>query len=314
MQLTLKNIQKLLKEKFGIVELIESESASKARFNDRGIVLYKAEYNKIKVALKCFIDIDNEDNLLKAKKEFEYLSLFKSVQGVVNVYGLIVLKEENGKEIGFVLVEDFFTETLGYLIKKSEIFNQKQVLSFTSQMIQTLNVLHYNSEKPLIHCDIKPSNIGIKYINNKAVYILFDFDIAIESNGDREVSFSKLLGLTPEYSAPEILEGINNQKGKDKIISNKADIYSVGIIALQLSCNNKVPAKETLTPMCQSINQKLQRIICPLLMTEPSQRNYDYKQIESVYESEGILNNSYLLIILFIALIVILLGIIALIL
>jgi len=312
MQLTLKKIRKLLKEKFGSIELIESESASISRFNDRGIVLYKGEYNNIKVALKCFIEIDNEDNLLKAKKEFEYLSLFNNVKGVVNVYGLLALKEEEEKEIGFVLIEDYFSETLGYLIKKGEVFNQKQVLNFTYQMIQTLKALHYNPKKPLIHCDIKPSNIGIKYINNKVEYILFDFDIAIESNGDREVSFSKLLGLTPEYSAPEILEGINSKKGNDNIISNKADIYSVGIIALQLSCNNKVPTQDTLAVMCQSLNLKLQKVLCPLLIANPTQRNYDMENIKPNIIPEDILSNNYLLIILFITLIVLLLGIITL--
>ena len=308
MRLTLKEIDNLLKDLFETIELIESESASKARFNESGVVLFKSTYKNKRVALKCFIDIENENNLSKAKKEYNYITGFADVNGVVNAYELIALTDDIDTTFGYIIVEEYFPETLGQFIKKGKLTSHKFLMSFLEQMDRTLIKLHFNNKKPIIHCDIKPSNIGIRNQNNHIEFVLFDFDIAIESNGDREVSFSKLLGLTPEYSAPEILNGINNQYNINNIISNKADIYSVGVIALQLARNKSFIQQGDIENECRQLPLKLQHIIYPLITKNQSERSAVLLNQQETGNLIDFIDKNKLLVLTLLSLVPILLG------
>ena len=124
-------------------------------------------------------------------------------------------------------------------------------------MKQLLHGLAYVHREGLIHRDLKPANIFMVYDRGKRLRVLIgDFGLAIGNSISRRVSRmnSKMVAFssgklkadmpdsatgledlsfeegvgTPTYAAPEQLEG--------KHLSPKADIYSFGIIVVEL-CN-----------------------------------------------------------------------------
>lgn len=74
-------------------------------------------------------------------------------------------------------------------------FPQKTVLRWILQMCDALIYLH-NKEIPIIHCDIKPSNIMLTKDNN---ICLIDFNVSYMICGDNE-----FLGYTEFFSPPEL--------------------------------------------------------------------------------------------------------------
>ena len=90
---------------------------------------------------------------------------------------------------------------------------------------------------PIVHGDLKPSNILLKdgrYPNVK----ITDFGIS-------GIVKEKLIGITPEYSDPEILEKIQN-KIFDIRYDTRFDVYSYGIILCELLWNKKSIKKENI--------------------------------------------------------------------
>lgn len=90
---------------------------------------------------------------------------------------------------------------------------------------------------PIVHGDLKPSNILLKdgrYPNVK----ITDFGIS-------GIVKEKLTGITPEYSDPEILEKIQN-KIFDISYETRYDVYSYGIILCELLWNKKSIKKENI--------------------------------------------------------------------
>jgi hypothetical protein len=100
--------------------------------------------------------------------------------------------------------------TLGYFLT-SQIF---------IQLLECVDYLH-TQNPPLIHCDLKPSNILLKNDKSSGRFVkLTDFGLMVIHKYSKQSHFFDK--GTPKYMAPEV---INNRK-----YNTKADIYSLGVI------------------------------------------------------------------------------------
>ena len=97
---------------------------------------------------------------------------------------------------------------------------------------------------PIIHCDIKPSNIVITPDKDQKIKIL-DFGIAQIVN-EQDGSTNMIMG-TPSYMSPEQIRG--------EKLDTRSDIYSLGVMLHQMLTGNVPYDTTTLTE--QQINQKV---------------------------------------------------------
>ena len=100
------------------------------------------------------------------------------------------------------------------------IENKSLYLSIFSQILCGVNYIHVNGH---VHLDLKPSNILFKGQTVK----IADFGLVKDSNLYLSTE-SVALSFLGRYLAPEC------SKGKGNVISNKADIYSLGMIFFEM--------------------------------------------------------------------------------
>eukprot|EP00668_Euglena_longa_P043689 GGOE01058164.1.p1 GENE.GGOE01058164.1~~GGOE01058164.1.p1 ORF type:complete len:1112 (-),score=260.64 GGOE01058164.1:189-3524(-) len=116
-----------------------------------------------------------------------------------------------------IVMEYVACGSLESLLKKFGKFQESSVQRYTRDIVRGLSYLHNNG---VLHRDVKPANV---LVEQTGVCKLADFGTAAmlqhnESHG------ADLVG-TPQYMAPEVLEGD---------VSNAGDIWAVGVTCLQL--------------------------------------------------------------------------------
>ncbi|QTD51876.1 serine/threonine-protein kinase [Sulfidibacter corallicola] len=89
-----------------------------------------------------------------------------------------------------------------------------------------LGGLQHAHHKPVIHCDIKPSNVLVLETEGRAVPKIIDFGIAKAGRGDREEEAAAL--GTPAYMSPEQASLRMDE------LSIASDIYSAGVLLFEL--------------------------------------------------------------------------------
>lgn len=142
--------------------------------------------------------------------------------------------------------------------------NKMQILQI---LIQILNGLLYIHSKNIIHCDIKPENI---LIHNDYSLKISDFGIAtaldLNHNYSNNTSFNfdfeenvdsksvKLISGEATYIAPELLQTFhqNFETSRDLL---KIDIFSLGIILIELIYDIRLMPKDSLFAKLRDIDQ-----------------------------------------------------------
>ena len=120
----------------------------------------------------------------------------------------------------FIVMEYVRGRSLGRVIKDESI-PLARALDLIQQILSALGAVHAAG---IVHADVKSENFLVEHVDGADHVTLIDFGLAREI-GDRGVEASVVSG-TPEYMAPEVIEG-----GPPQIAS---DLYGAGVILYEL--------------------------------------------------------------------------------
>ena len=194
-----------------------------------GGIVFKAYHERLKkyVVLKQLRTVSNP--LVNGRNEADLLKSLHHTY-LPQVYDFV---EDNGE---IYTVIDFIDGKNLKDYQNGKPLPEKEVKRISLQLCDAVNYLH-TRETPVIHSDIKPSNIMIR---DNGDICLIDFNISLIFNG---VSGAK--GGTKGFAAPEQLAYLNDygrtssvsksysrrsSSTHSGVISAKTDIYSIGAV------------------------------------------------------------------------------------
>ena len=123
----------------------------------------------------------------------------------------------------------------------------EEVVAYGKQLCEALQYAH---EKGIIHRDLKPSNL---MITREGVLKLTDFGIAKDTDVTALTGANSTIG-TAAYMSPEQCKG-------DRNLTNKSDLYSLGIVFFELLTGKKpFDADTTVDMFLKHVNEEPPRI------------------------------------------------------
>jgi serine/threonine protein kinase len=126
----------------------------------------------------------------------------------------------------------------------SEKYNLNLAIGFAVRISTSLNVMH---SKGYLHNDLKPDNILLDSDQEEDLFpVLCDFGSIQVLDSAKIIPGFKVMksqSATPEYCAPEVLAGYKNN---ERICTIKTDIYSCGIVILELFTRRRAWNKFTI--------------------------------------------------------------------
>jgi serine/threonine protein kinase len=148
--------------------------------------------------------------------------------------------------------------SLSDCIKNGELKSEKLIKSVVKQLCSALSYVH---KKQIVHRDLKPDNIMITYRGDNVK--ILDFGIAYtDSYDDNLVKVG-----TPKYAAPE-------QNGKGNLVDQRADIYAVGLILLEMATGS-LQDREAKTVA----NPNFKLVITKATKQDPQDRYHDCEEL-----------------------------------
>lgn len=186
----------------------------------------------------------------------------------------------------YILLEICKNQTLNELIKRRKRITETEVQCYLRQMTEALIYIH---RKRVIHRDLKLGNL---FLAEDMKIKIGDFGLAsrLEFEGERK----RTICGTPNYIAPEVLEGKNGH-------SYEVDIWSLGVILYTLvvgkppfetndvqSTYKKIKLNQYCFPSNIKVSPELQHLITNILQTNPSKR----PTLEQISQSAFMTNNS----------------------
>ncbi|XP_047267429.1 receptor kinase-like protein Xa21 [Capsicum annuum] len=136
-----------------------------------------------------------------------------------------------------------------YLYSHNYFLDIKQRLRIMIDVACALEYLHHGCSLPVIHCDVKPSNI---LLDEDMVAHLSDFGIS-KLLGEGQGDFYTKTFATFGYIAPEY--------GLEGLVSTKCDIYSYGVMLLETFTRRKPSEFEGDCSLKQWANYSLPNVV-----------------------------------------------------
>ncbi|PHT78159.1 hypothetical protein T459_16211 [Capsicum annuum] len=121
-----------------------------------------------------------------------------------------------------------------WLYSHNLFLNLLQRLDIMIDVASAMNYLHNGYSTPVVHCDLKPSNV---LLNQEMIGHVSDFGIA-KLLGEGEGFVQTRTIATIGYIAPEY--------GQDGIVSTRCDVYSFGILMIETFTRTR-PSDEIFT-------------------------------------------------------------------
>ncbi len=175
--------------------------------------LYKAKTKNGRILIVKRIKkefIKNEKFIQLFKKEYDILKRLKNDAGIIEVFKFS--KDEEGYYYSMEFIKG---KTIEELIDFKEL---KDIEKIVKDLLSTLTFVH---RKQIYHRDLKPSNIMFTETGNNIK--ILDFGLADSDSYEDKI---KAMG-SKNYISPE-------QKNGNETIDHRSDIYSFGIILLEM--------------------------------------------------------------------------------
>lgn len=157
---------------------------------------------------------NNSEFLRRFRNEAKAITVL-SHPNIVDVYDVSF-----GDRLQYIVMEYIDGITLKQYIDQEGVIRLDEALHFTTQILMALEHAH---EKGIIHRDIKPQNVML--LQDGSIKVT-DFGIARFSQSETQTMTDKAIGSV-HYIAPEQARG--------DYITNKADIYSVGVMLYEMT-------------------------------------------------------------------------------
>jgi predicted Ser/Thr protein kinase len=142
----------------------------------------------------------------------------------------------------FIAMEYVDGEPLDKILTRRGRIGWETVVDYAKQLCLALQHAH---EKGIIHRDLKPSNL---MLTKEGVLKLTDFGIAKDTDVTALTGQNSTIG-TAAYMSPEQCKG-------DRFISNKSDLYSLGIVLYELITGRKpYVAENTVDMFLKHVNE-----------------------------------------------------------
>jgi len=190
-----------------------------------------------------------EENALKIMNELnkisfdilslQYLGSFDIADDQGNLYNIII-EEKADTDLNQIINEKN---------KNKQAFTDEEKAQIFENLLTNLYMLHMNG---IAHNDIKPSNI--LYYDKFKKYIIRDYGECEKFDGpcDFNKFQSNILRGTASYMSPQLKENYIGYLTKEKKIHDtthnpfKSDIYSLGVVFLQVHLTGSSPQKKFL--------------------------------------------------------------------
>jgi len=183
---------------------------------------------------RCKSNIDGLEYAIKKSRrtyngEADRARQLREVQRVVNIpyhSHLVQLERAWEEENHLYLQMELCAKSLNQKVEDGIALTETETWDVLIDMLLAVKHLHKHH---LVHLDIKTDNIFLT-LDSPPMYKLGDFGIVISLDEKRDVN--DYMEGDSRYLAPEVMQGT---------LSTKADVFSLGLVILEVACHVDLP-------------------------------------------------------------------------